>query len=292
VEHHRADLKEVAGCVTSPDDAARFLRELRELRDGAGLGQAELAARAHYPHELIQAAEAGPTLPDLPVLSAFVRGCGGTVEEWEERWRSLTKSPALSTLPTRDAGNSPAADAGARIGSAAPITDADPSAIIAALGRVAEEMSGSKAATLPASSTASGMSQASAEGSASAAAPAPSASSAAAPAAVPAVEPAAGSLFERNSSAKPAGWDPIRVSTAWPALRDTDLPNRLTAEPERAPQTGPWGTARESVTVAPAAVVAPGSQPRDGTARAARVRIMVAAAVLLCVIVAVLAIFA
>lgn len=64
---------------TRRDNPARFLRELRELRSHAGLGHAELAARAHYPCDVIKAAEAGPSLPGLPVLSAFVRGCGGTV---------------------------------------------------------------------------------------------------------------------------------------------------------------------------------------------------------------------
>ena len=58
------------------DDATRFLRELRQLRSEAGLESAELAARAHYPHDVIVAAEIGPGLPELPVLSAYVRGCG------------------------------------------------------------------------------------------------------------------------------------------------------------------------------------------------------------------------
>jgi len=121
------------------DDQARFLRELRQLRDGAGLQHAELAARAHYPCEAIRAAEAGPTLPDLPVLSAYVRGCGGTVGDWEERWRTLTSSPALPLLPVRTAGCSDAATAGARIGSTTTAADGhDPVVIMAALSRVAD----------------------------------------------------------------------------------------------------------------------------------------------------------
>ena len=113
MEHHKADVQQ-AGYGASGDDPARFLRELRQLRDGAGLGQAELAARAHYPYDAIKAAEVGPALPDLPVLSAYVRGCGGTTEEWEERWRSLTRSPSLPLPASRDAGISDAATAGAR----------------------------------------------------------------------------------------------------------------------------------------------------------------------------------
>src|SRR5487761_1486797 len=141
VEHRKADVRQVASCGTSADDAARFLRELRQLRDGAGLGHAELAARAHFPYDSIRAAEVGPALPELPVLCAFVRGCGGTTEEWEERWRSLTRSPSLPVSASRDAGRSDAATAGARIGSVSQVGDSpDPSIIIAALNRVAEEM--------------------------------------------------------------------------------------------------------------------------------------------------------
>jgi hypothetical protein len=137
VEYREAELREVVPSG-APDDPARFLRELRKLRSGAGLEHAELAARAHYPCDAILAAEAGPALPDLPVLSAYVRGCGGTVTEWEERWRTLTRSPALTLLPTRDAGGSDAAAAGARIGSVSIAADGhDPAIIMAALGRVA-----------------------------------------------------------------------------------------------------------------------------------------------------------
>ena len=134
----------------SGDDPARFLRELRQLRDGAGLGSAELAARAHYPYDCIKAAEVGPTLPDLPVLSAYVRGCGGTTEEWEERWRSLTSAPTLPLLDARPAGCSTAASAGARIGSISPMAETpDPSVILAALDRVAEEMAVSTPSAAP-----------------------------------------------------------------------------------------------------------------------------------------------
>jgi hypothetical protein len=138
VEYREAELREVVPSGVPDDDPARFLRELRQLRNGAGLEHIQLAARAHYPCDAILAAEAGPALPDLPVLSAYVRGCGGTVTEWEERWRTLTRSPALTLLPTRDAGGSDAAAAGARIGSVSLAADAhDPAIIMAALGRVA-----------------------------------------------------------------------------------------------------------------------------------------------------------
>lgn len=138
MEYREAELREVVPSGVPDDDPARFLRELRQLRKTTGLEHTELAARAHYPCDAILAAEAGPALPDLPVLSAYVRGCGGTATEWEERWRTLTRSPALTLLPTRDAGCSDAAAAGARIGSVSIAADGhDPAIIMAALGRVA-----------------------------------------------------------------------------------------------------------------------------------------------------------
>jgi hypothetical protein len=111
----------------------RFLRELRQLRNDAGLEPTELAARAHYPQDVIVAAEAGPSLPDLPVLSAYVRGCGGGLTEWEERWRSLTGSPtAAICLPARPVGCSSLASAGARA-PVAPAADVDARRIMAAI---------------------------------------------------------------------------------------------------------------------------------------------------------------
>ena len=150
MEHRQVEDRPATSHRGSGDDPARFLRELRQLRDGAGLGAAELAARAHYPYDRIKAAEVGPTLPDLPVLSAYVRGCGGTTEEWEERWRSLTSAPTLPLLDARPAGCSTAASAGARIGSISPAAETpDPSVIMAALDRVAEEMAVATPAPLP-----------------------------------------------------------------------------------------------------------------------------------------------
>src|ERR1700757_2697995 len=134
VEYREAELREVVPSGVPDDDPARFLRELRQLRNGAGLEHVQLAARAHYPCDAILAAEAGPALPDLPVLSAYVRGCGGTVTEWEERWRTLTRTPSLPVSDARQSGRSDAATAGARINSATQDGEGpDPSTIIAAL---------------------------------------------------------------------------------------------------------------------------------------------------------------
>lgn len=67
-----------------------FFRDLRALRAGAGLSITQLAERAHFPEETLAAAESGPGMPGNPVLVAYVRGCGGHVGEWEDRWREVS----------------------------------------------------------------------------------------------------------------------------------------------------------------------------------------------------------
>jgi hypothetical protein len=99
------------------DDNRRFLADLRALRDTAALEFDELAARAHYPSDVLKEAESGPSLPTLPILAAYVRACDADVPEWEERWRRLGfEAQADPGLPVRPAGASPAAVAGARAG--------------------------------------------------------------------------------------------------------------------------------------------------------------------------------
>ena len=85
-------------------ERAAFLRDLRALRDQAGLQTRDLAARAHYPEDTLKTAEDGPALPSLPVLEAYVRGCGARPSDWEDRWRRRTLSEEAglgSALPTR-----------------------------------------------------------------------------------------------------------------------------------------------------------------------------------------------
>jgi hypothetical protein len=117
------------------DDQARFLADLRALRDSAAIGYDELAARAHYPSDVLKEAENGPSLPGLPILSAFVRACEGDVLGWEERWRQLNPDVEDDpNLPVRPAGTSAAAVAGARAGvGVAPPDVYDPERIKAAL---------------------------------------------------------------------------------------------------------------------------------------------------------------
>jgi hypothetical protein len=117
------------------DDQARFLADLRALRDSAAIGYDELAVRAHYPSDVLKEAENGPSLPGLPILTAYVRACEGDVLDWEERWRQLNPDvPDDPDLPVRLAGASAAAQAGARAGvGVAPPDVYDPERIKAAL---------------------------------------------------------------------------------------------------------------------------------------------------------------
>lgn len=117
--------------------AGRFLSDLRALRTAAGLDHGQLAARAHYPRDVIAAAETGPRLPALPVLAAYVRGCGGTGDEilaWEDRWRGVTGSKAHPLLAARVAGLS---------GASRHLSpeNSDPAAIRSALQRFGDRLS-------------------------------------------------------------------------------------------------------------------------------------------------------
>jgi hypothetical protein len=130
------------------DDQARFLADLRALRDSAAIGYDELAARAHYPGDILKDAENGPYLPGLPILTAYVRACEGDVLDWEERWRRLNPElPEDPDLPVRPAGASAAAVAGARAGvGVAPPDVYDPERIRAALrGKARSDQAGRRA---------------------------------------------------------------------------------------------------------------------------------------------------
>jgi hypothetical protein len=246
MEHRQADGRQATSYRAPGDDSARFLRELRQLRDGAGLGPAELAARAHYPYDRIRAAEVGPSLPDLPVLSAYVRGCGGTTEEWEERWRSLTSAPTLPLHTARPAGSSTAASAGARIGSISPAADTpDPSIILAALDRVAEEM-----AVVPPAPPA----------------PLPSGSGVSTIEQRPGVAPAAPkSAGGKAGTGTAAAWETTTARTAWssapePTGWEAGHPAALLAEPGAA----------AAEAAAPVAEPVAGNAERAGSPAAAR----------------------
>lgn len=143
MEQHNADLRENPRQAT---DAAGFLRDMRGLRLQAALEPGELAARAHFPRDVIAMAETGPALPQLPVLAAYVRGCGGTEDDvagWEDRWRSVSGTTASPLLPTRVAGvpeTAPVPAASGVTAAAPPEMASGQATIMAALDRFAERM--------------------------------------------------------------------------------------------------------------------------------------------------------
>ncbi|MEU4767298.1 XRE family transcriptional regulator [Actinosynnema sp. NPDC023794] len=68
----------------------KFAGDLRRLRRVAGLpSYRELGRQANYSPAALSEAVAGRRLPSLAVTRAFVRACGGDVEEWTARWREL-----------------------------------------------------------------------------------------------------------------------------------------------------------------------------------------------------------
>lgn len=73
----------------------RFAWELRQLREAAGRPTYRaLSARVHYSASVLAEAAAGLSVPSLAVTLAYVRGCGGDAEEWQERWRRLVADVA------------------------------------------------------------------------------------------------------------------------------------------------------------------------------------------------------
>ena len=80
------------------EDLEAFLCDLRALRAREGLSIAELAARTHFSLETIAAAADGPVRPALPVLEAYVRGCGDSLEARQDRWQAL--APATGSAET------------------------------------------------------------------------------------------------------------------------------------------------------------------------------------------------
>jgi hypothetical protein len=93
------------GAVADPAamSVAGFAAQLRELRERAGRpSYRRLAQLAHYSHTVLSQAAAGHSLPSLAVTQAFVRACGGDVEEWSARWREVdqaVRSPGEPLCP-------------------------------------------------------------------------------------------------------------------------------------------------------------------------------------------------
>ncbi|MFF4056392.1 DNA-binding protein [Streptomyces sp. NPDC001668] len=90
----------MAGRRESPLDpsagpVARFAAELRKLRAEAGSPTYRMMAqRTGQGASTLSQAAGGERLPTLPVVLAYVRACGGDLEEWEERWREAASEVA------------------------------------------------------------------------------------------------------------------------------------------------------------------------------------------------------
>src|SRR5436309_8726860 len=69
---------------------AAFAHELRRLRHATGSpSYRALARKAGYSAAALSAAASGSSLPSLSVTLAYVGACGGSTEEWAERWYEL-----------------------------------------------------------------------------------------------------------------------------------------------------------------------------------------------------------
>jgi len=88
---------------------AGFAAQLRELREQAGRpSYRKLAQLAHYSHTALSQAAAGQSLPSLAVTQAFVRACGGDVEQWSARWREAGQAVQPPGEPPHPSGQGPA----------------------------------------------------------------------------------------------------------------------------------------------------------------------------------------
>lgn len=79
-----------AGAVES------FAAELRELRESAGnRSYRELAKRVGYSVTTLSDAAGGRQFPALRVVLAYVEGCGGDAQWWEQRWQTAAADLAV-----------------------------------------------------------------------------------------------------------------------------------------------------------------------------------------------------
>jgi WD40 repeat protein len=87
---------------------AGFADELRRLRQQVGgPGYRELARRAHYSATTLAEAARGDRFPSLAVTLAYVRACGGSVEEWETRWQEVAAQLAAKREPADEDESAP-----------------------------------------------------------------------------------------------------------------------------------------------------------------------------------------
>jgi DNA-binding XRE family transcriptional regulator len=88
--------------VSGTGPAADFARQLRLLREHAGLTLGQLAAVTGLSAATLSVAQAGRRLPSWKVCAAFVQACRGDLEDWRERWTNadnLSRVPPALQLP-------------------------------------------------------------------------------------------------------------------------------------------------------------------------------------------------
>lgn len=107
-----ADLHDRPADGAVGDPVADFAVELRELRGQRSYRQ--LAQVAHYSHTALSQAAAGRSLPSLAVTQAFVRACGGDVEEWSAHWREVDRAVRQPGEPPCSPGPCPSVPGQAR----------------------------------------------------------------------------------------------------------------------------------------------------------------------------------
>ena len=85
--------------ITSTDPSvAAFAEELRDLRTDAGRTLHQLSAAAHYSISALSEATSGKRLPTWDLTRAYVKACGGDVEQWKRRWSAVGEPQSEQTL--------------------------------------------------------------------------------------------------------------------------------------------------------------------------------------------------
>lgn len=78
-----------------------FQASLRQLRAAAGNPSLRtMAGTAHYSHTALSGVTSTHRLPSLDLTLAFVRACGGDVDEWRGRWAALDAAVNNRPAPT------------------------------------------------------------------------------------------------------------------------------------------------------------------------------------------------
>ena len=85
-----------------------FAADLRDLRRACGSpSYRTLAGRAGFSAAALAGAAAGQRLPTLPVVTAYVRACGGDEDVWVRRWRQVSAELAAARRTGSDPTSAP-----------------------------------------------------------------------------------------------------------------------------------------------------------------------------------------